>query len=331
MNTEGIKLAGVPVSSPTGVGFWGSFESSESEEQFRRSRLTTDARRVRNVILAFQLSAAFIYNDYQILRATPLFWGLLATRIAFLGSSAMACVQLGRPLSPRRFDVIVLSWLTMLAFVTIGVAYTRPPGFAGILIVVTAVVFAIYTIFPLLPGFQLLVAGLFSLWAVGSMALRVPSSEVPALLSFTVTLIIVNIIGWMRAHQLNGWKREQYQSLNRETEARNDVERALAEVESVQRVLIQTLLHEEKVRADLTRALKEVKTLQQIVPICSHCRRMRNDAGYWRQVEDYVRDVTKAEFSHSICPDCRREHYESYFPDPPAPEGQVDGDPVSPK
>jgi len=53
----------------------------------------------------------------------------------------------------------------------------------------------------------------------------------------------------------------------------------------------------------------EVKTLRDILPICSFCKKVRNDKGYWDQVEDYVRQHTEAEFSHCVCPDCWSEHY----------------------
>jgi len=51
-------------------------------------------------------------------------------------------------------------------------------------------------------------------------------------------------------------------------------------------------------------ALNQVKQLQKIVPICSYCKKVRNDDNYWQQVEAYVSEFTEARFSHSICPAC---------------------------
>ncbi|MCK5022971.1 MAG: DUF3365 domain-containing protein, partial [Candidatus Aenigmarchaeota archaeon] len=59
----------------------------------------------------------------------------------------------------------------------------------------------------------------------------------------------------------------------------------------------------------LQRALLEIKTLQGIVPICSFCKKIRDDKGFWNQVESYVSKHTEAKFSHGVCPDCQREHY----------------------
>jgi hypothetical protein len=54
---------------------------------------------------------------------------------------------------------------------------------------------------------------------------------------------------------------------------------------------------------------RENKTLRGLLPICAHCKHVRDDDGYWHQVEVYVRDRTEAEFSHGICPKCMKELY----------------------
>ena len=54
----------------------------------------------------------------------------------------------------------------------------------------------------------------------------------------------------------------------------------------------------------LQEALAQVKQLQGILPICSHCKKVRDDKNYWQQVESYITTHSEAQFSHSICPDC---------------------------
>lgn len=61
--------------------------------------------------------------------------------------------------------------------------------------------------------------------------------------------------------------------------------------------------------ADLRKALDDIKTLKGIVPICSHCKKIRDDKGYWSQLEAYVQKHSEAEFSHGICPDCAKEFH----------------------
>ena len=58
---------------------------------------------------------------------------------------------------------------------------------------------------------------------------------------------------------------------------------------------------------ELEKALSKIKTLSGIIPICAGCKKIRDDEGYWKQVEVYVRDHTEAEFSHGLCPDCVAE------------------------
>ncbi len=59
----------------------------------------------------------------------------------------------------------------------------------------------------------------------------------------------------------------------------------------------------------LSSALSDIRTLEGIVPICVSCKKVRDDSGYWEQVENYVSSHTKAEFSHGICPDCTARLY----------------------
>lgn len=63
---------------------------------------------------------------------------------------------------------------------------------------------------------------------------------------------------------------------------------------------------------ELKEALKRVKTLNGLLPICASCKKIRNDGGYWEQVETYIRSRSNAEFTHGICPDCVRTLYPEY-------------------
>jgi len=65
----------------------------------------------------------------------------------------------------------------------------------------------------------------------------------------------------------------------------------------------------------LKSALEEVRTLRGILPICSFCKNIRDDNGYWNQLEAYVTERSDAEFSHGICPDCAQKHYPECFKD----------------
>ena len=65
----------------------------------------------------------------------------------------------------------------------------------------------------------------------------------------------------------------------------------------------------EKLIAELQAALVQVRRLSGLLPICASCKKIRDDTGYWQQVEVYIRDHAEVEFSHGICPDCREKLY----------------------
>jgi len=68
----------------------------------------------------------------------------------------------------------------------------------------------------------------------------------------------------------------------------------------------------EKLIIELQDVLTKVKTLKGLLPICASCKKIRDDTGYWHQVEDFVREHSDAEFSHGICPDCAKALYPDF-------------------
>ena len=64
--------------------------------------------------------------------------------------------------------------------------------------------------------------------------------------------------------------------------------------------------------SELTDAMMQVKKLSGLLPICSYCKKVRDDKGYWNQIEAYIQDHSEAQFSHSICQECAKKHYPDY-------------------
>ena len=86
-----------------------------------------------------------------------------------------------------------------------------------------------------------------------------------------------------------------------------------------QNLLDRNRIEEERkqLTAGLQEALSKVKTLSGLLPICSSCKKIRDDQGYWREVESYIRDHSEADFSHSYCPECMKKLYPEYVQDTP--------------
>ena len=89
------------------------------------------------------------------------------------------------------------------------------------------------------------------------------------------------------------------------TEFKQVRERLVTEIEQHKQV--------EKERKKLIKELKEalanIKTLSGLLPICSHCKKIRDDKGYWNKIEGYIQKHSTAQFSHGICPECSDELY----------------------
>jgi hypothetical protein len=71
----------------------------------------------------------------------------------------------------------------------------------------------------------------------------------------------------------------------------------------------QLLKKEEELQVRIQEALVNIKTLSGLIPICSNCKKIRNDKGYWDHLEGYIQRHSEATFSHGICPDCLKELY----------------------
>jgi hypothetical protein len=73
--------------------------------------------------------------------------------------------------------------------------------------------------------------------------------------------------------------------------------------------LLRLMVEKEKMIIELQEAYEKIKILRGFLPICSHCKKIRDDEGYWQQLEKYISEHSEAQFSHGICPACAKEHY----------------------
>jgi len=120
-------------------------------------------------------------------------------------------------------------------------------------------------------------------------------------------------------------KEEQIKQTNQSLAAANalaaelvaDREIQIKKVEQLNRELFVEIDVRKRAHADLERAFEEIKKLQGILPMCCYCKKIRDDEGYWSEVEAYIAAHSETKFSHGICNDC----LESCFPEvtPSAP------------
>jgi CheY-like chemotaxis protein len=81
------------------------------------------------------------------------------------------------------------------------------------------------------------------------------------------------------------------------------------------RVLRETNAKLESANQELKDAMARIKTLGGLLPICAHCKKIRDDKGYWQQIELFIRDHSNANFSHGICPGCAHEFFPGLCPE----------------
>ncbi|MDY0041750.1 MAG: hypothetical protein RBS57_15665, partial [Desulforhabdus sp.] len=126
------------------------------------------------------------------------------------------------------------------------------------------------------------------------------------LLIIILFLVVVNAFGIYFLITFSQSQRREFFALREEQrlndELENEVERR-KKVEAEQQELI----------ASLKKAMDEVKTLQGFIPICASCKKIRDDEGYWRQIEAYIEEHSSATFSHGICPDCGKKLYPDFY------------------
>lgn len=108
-----------------------------------------------------------------------------------------------------------------------------------------------------------------------------------------------NIVGMIASYFTEYFARNTYWLMKRLEEETNKVQAINNDLQDKNRAL--------------EVALDNVKTLSGFLPICMHCKKIRDDAGYWNQIEIYLRSRTEAEFSHCLCPECAKERYPDIY------------------
>lgn len=86
---------------------------------------------------------------------------------------------------------------------------------------------------------------------------------------------------------------------------RSEIERAII----VALARFEDMMELRRLNAELKEALAKTKTLSGLLPICMHCKKIRDDKGYWKQIEHYIDEHSEAEFSHSICEECLEKYH----------------------
>jgi hypothetical protein len=265
-----------------GIRFDGVFAAPHLEQAYRNSEIHQDQRRARLVILlALVLVPFFAAMDVFFLGLTFHSYVILFIRTVIIAVCAFLLYWLRQPRTPRELDRVFLIWEIMASVAVVYQACSRPASYTSHAVLNVLYVIFMYAIVPLPLRLQC-ICPLFVTAGVLFLGNWVnPWPDTPTLVVTSAALLIANIVGFEMSREVHRSRRRQFLALRHETEARLNLQLAMA----------------------------QIKTLHGILPICSHCQRIWNDAGFWQQMELYVRDHTNVEFSHGLCPTCARQHY----------------------
>lgn len=250
------------------------------EEEFRATKGPEERRRL-TVLAAVVLTTGVVY--------VPIDLGFggagaeISTVLGLRGLVVMlsvAVILVSRSgVDHRRRDPLVTAWA--LAFVVLDVASSaiRPPEYVGYIALTPLVVLALYTVIPAPPSY---LTGLAVVESVGTIFVVVASElDRTALFTFIVALVAAHAIGITAMWSLHRLARDEFLALRAEREA----------------------------RSELQQVVEEIRTLRGVLPICASCKKIRDDEGAWRQMEDYVTERSEARFSHGLCPSCLEDLY----------------------
>lgn len=255
----------------------------ELELRYRAERLAKDKIQVLTFLaLTIVIILGFIVLDFRFFPSGITLHTTITSRLVAVASSLLAAWQIYRQSMVKTFDRIMFSWVVLIATHMMIVSAVRPADYGALVAWDVFVIFAVYIVIPMPLHFQMVSAlfltiGSSMLWLV----YKAPPWHPLETVSILGAYLFSNIYGILVSRQLNLSRRRQFCLLVQEQEAKGKLQKTLA----------------------------EVKVLRGILPICSFCKKIRNDKGYFETVEAYVDRHSEAEFSHTLCPECLAEHY----------------------
>jgi hypothetical protein len=251
------------------------------EAAYRSRFLRRDITRVTvSIVVAMLILTVFAYRDYQFLGISWQFFALSFGRLVFTVITILVLVKLRKTTDYRLYDRLLAYWLFLVFSGDLLIDVTRPSTY--FVNAVLDVVFVV-TAYIMLPSKLRNLIILCSYFSVASLLLLYFTRDAtvrPALFTIAAAFVLANVMGIIAAWMFNYYRMSDY-------------------------------LSEETAR----KALAEVKALKGFLPICSSCKKIRDDQGYWQAVDHYISEHTDAEFTHGICPECMARLYPGLVPE----------------
>lgn len=258
------------------------FSDPMFEAEYRRAHLGEDARTLLVLMLiVLPAHALWLISDYLVSTSGPSFALMAAVRGVTIATGIALIAVAFRTRSPETLTRAILVAAVVLTGGIIFFDLTRPRDYVGHYTIDIIVVVVLYFAVPLPVRLQAACSAVYSLVLLGIyLAIKEPIHE--SLHNFTIPLsiTIANAVGYLASRSLAVRRRREFHLLNREQEARNQ----------------------------LQHALDNIKTLSGLLPICAGCKKIRDDKGYWNHVEAYLAERSEVAFTHGLCPECSESY-----------------------
>lgn len=265
------------------------FKDSALEHEYRKTFLKGDIK--SSIIYLAFIACILLYSLFKkaVIDDNSGSFSYILLRVGtvvFLASSIMICLKLKNYKATDK----ILFFITIICSITFfAVHYMTPERNLVRTIVYLIILMSYYLIIPNRLMLQTISAVFFStLILIATHTCKFEISETKGFIAAVyISLLSGNILGFYYSRLLHLSRRTQYFAL------------------SNQKIL----------NKKLEQANTDIKTLEEIIPICCSCKKIRNDKGYWEQVERYFMRHTDSQFSHGICPDCVKKLYPEYQED----------------
>ena len=273
--------------------FSGEFASTAMEAAFLDANWPTikSMTRCTLLVIAFMGMAFFAADILAGKRGVTLAL-LFAIRFSTSGVIALTALHIGRlPSYAARYRLLLFMVQLMIPMAIFLMAIFRkvPAVYVGVDTILFTLVY--YQFVNNQYRLTITASIFFGLGAIFFSAIFLEFKTLELMGAF-LFLIPLNYLGVTILRSNNRTKRREYAALQ-------ESKRHVAE--------------KEKLIEELQTALAEVKTLRGFIPICSKCKKIRDDEGFWEKIENYIQDRTDVKFSHSLCPNCTNDIYRGFI------------------
>ena len=257
------------------------FKKSGREHSYRQEYLNNDRfQSMLITIFGAIATGAFGFTDYYLFGISRKFYFLILIKLLLITIAVVNLIVFPRLKEEKTLDRINFLWAMIFCSAALHISSTRPPEYTFHFLIEIIIIFSIYVLLPNRFLFQVIPATYLT-FGILAVLLTVKDLSPASTLAIGWAILFSNLFGlWL------SWK--------------SHIDR---------RIQFHLLSNEKELSRKLEKVIETTKTLEGLLPICASCKNIRDDEGYWHQVEVYVNDHTDAKFSHSICPECTGELY----------------------